>query len=119
MFRLNVACGCLNTAPYGGNNAIEVVGGDATSTENVSVGKVLGGEVADGEFGEDDFCACCGDCFEFLENDLPFCVDDSLVFLSKLGLNLKGKGCVRRLARPGLLRCLFRLLVRVRCLDRR
>lgn len=59
----------------------EVVWRDAAGAEDVPVGKVLGGEVADGEFGEDYFGAGGDDGFELLVDDCPFGVDDGLVFL--------------------------------------
>jgi len=77
---LDVGTGGLNGGAGGRADAIEVGRGDAARAEDVAVGKVLGCEVADGEFGEDDLGAGGGEGFHFVEDDLPFCVDDGLVF---------------------------------------
>jgi len=54
---------------------------DATRAEDVAVGKVLGGEVADGKARQDHVGTRCDDLVEFAENDGPLCIDDALVLL--------------------------------------
>lgn len=61
-------------------DALHVLGRDTAGAEDVAVGEVLRGEVANGELGEHDLGAGLVGGFELLEDDLPFCVDDGLVF---------------------------------------
>jgi len=77
---LDVGAGGLDGGAGGAADAVEVCGGDTSGAEDVAVGEVLRCEIADWEFGEDDLRAGGGEGFHFVEDDLPFCIDDGLVF---------------------------------------
>lgn len=49
--------GSLNLSTGSLGNALQIVRGDATSAEDISISEVLGGEVTNGELGEDDLSA--------------------------------------------------------------
>jgi len=78
---LDVRARRLNGSSNGLNHSSKIVGSDSTSTEDVPIGEVLGGEISDGEFGKDDFGSGSDDGFELVVDDGPLGVDDGLVFL--------------------------------------
>lgn len=78
--RVDVGAGGLGGGAGGLTDTFEVVGGDTARAEDVSIGKILGGEVANGELGEDDFSAGLMKSFHFVVDDLPFGIDDGLIF---------------------------------------
>jgi hypothetical protein len=77
---VDVGAGGLDGGACGLAYAFEVVRCDAARAEDVAISEVLGGEVTDGEFGEDDFRAGIVEGFHFVVDDLPFRIDDSLIF---------------------------------------
>lgn len=81
MLLANVGASRLDRSSHGLHHALEVVHGYASGAEDVAVGKVLGGEIADGETGEHDLGAGVGDGLELGVDDGPFGVDDGLVLL--------------------------------------
>jgi hypothetical protein len=83
MLVLDVGARRLDGAADGLDDPSKVVGRNPTGAEDVAVGKVLGGKVANGKLGEDDFGAGGDDGFELLVDDGPFGVDDGLVFLQE------------------------------------
>ena len=72
----------LDSSTDGLDHSLQVVVCHPSGTKDVPVGKVLSGQVADGETREDDFGAGLDDGVEFPVDDLPLGVDDGLVFLS-------------------------------------
>lgn len=91
---LDVGAGGLDGGAGGLDDAVHVLGGDAAGAEDVAVGEVLGGEVADGLLGQDDLGAGGVQGLELLVDDLPLGVDDGLVlgdlFDADLGVVLLG-----------------------------
>lgn len=75
----DVGTGGLDDGTGGLDDTLHILRGDTASTENVAVGKELGGEIANGKLGEDNLGASGGDGLELLVDDLPFGVDNSLV----------------------------------------
>mmetsp|Transcript_34422 Transcript_34422/g.53812 ORF Transcript_34422/g.53812 Transcript_34422/m.53812 type:complete len:399 (-) Transcript_34422:134-1330(-) len=53
---------------------------DASGAKETSIGKVLRGEISNGQFGQDDVGAAFHAGVQFSVNDLPFGVDDGLIF---------------------------------------
>lgn len=78
---LNVGARALDRASDGLDDTLEVVGSDATGTEDVSVGEVLSCEVTDRELGEDDLGARGNDGLKLLVDDGPLGIDNGLVLL--------------------------------------
>lgn len=81
MLVVNVRAGRLDGSSNRLDDSSEIVRGYSTGTENVPVGKVLGGEITDGKLGKYHFGARGDDGFELLVDDRPFGIDDRLVFL--------------------------------------
>lgn len=75
----DIGAGGLNDSTGGLDDALHILRGNTASAEDVAVGKVLGGEIANGKFGEDNLGAGGGNRLELLVDDLPFGVDNSLV----------------------------------------
>jgi len=59
-------------------NSLEIILLYSTSTEDISVGEVLGGEITDWEAGEDDFSTGFDEQIKFGVNDVPLSIDNSL-----------------------------------------
>lgn len=85
---VDVGARALDGGSRGLDDALHVVAGYAAGAEDVAVGKVLGGEVADGELGQDHLGARRVDGLELLEDDLPLGVDDGLVLRDLLDAHL-------------------------------
>lgn len=77
----NIGAGRLDRSSDGLHDTLEVVDGDTSGTEDVTVGEELGGEISDGETREDDLGARCGNRLELVVDDGPLGVDDGLVLL--------------------------------------
>lgn len=76
----DIGTGGLDGSADGLDDAFEVVIGHSSGAEDVPVGKVLRSEVSDRQAGKDDFGAGGDDRLEFSIDDLPFGIDDRLVF---------------------------------------
>lgn len=61
----------------------------SASTEQVSVGKVLGGNITDGQLGQNHLGSGPIDLLQFVIQDAPFCVYNGLVVLQKKGNTVK------------------------------
>lgn len=57
----------------------------SASTEQVSVSKVLGGNITDGQLGQNHLGSRLIDLLQFVIQDVPLCIDNSLVVLHKKG----------------------------------
>lgn len=77
---LDIGTSRLNRPADGLDDPLEIIIGDTTCAKDIPIGEILGGEVPDRKPREDDFGAGCDDCFEFSVDDLPFGIDDRLVF---------------------------------------
>ncbi|KAH3686197.1 hypothetical protein WICPIJ_002831 [Wickerhamomyces pijperi] len=86
MFRKNVRNSCLNGPTNGLNDSVHIFGGNSPSTEDVSVGEILCGQVTDWKLGKNNVGACFFDEFQLIENDLPFSVHDILIQWQDLGV---------------------------------
>lgn len=73
------ACG-LGDGAGGLGDALHVLGRHAAGAEDVAVGKVLRGQVANGQLAEHHLGARLGDGLELLVDDLPLGVHNGLVF---------------------------------------
>ena len=82
-----VDCG-LDGAAARLHGADEVLLGDAAGAEHVAVGKVLRGDVADGELGEHNLGTGSADGVQLLVEDVPLGVDDLLVLLDVVDADL-------------------------------
>lgn len=81
VMRGNVIHRSLNGSTNGFDSANHVPTSNSTSTENVSIGKVLSGEVSNWEFGENDFGTSGNDFFQLVVNDGPLSINNGLVVL--------------------------------------
>ena len=59
----------------------------ASGAEQTAIGKVLGGEIANGEFRQDNVGSDIDDIVELVVNNLPFRVDNLLVVFDGLNAN--------------------------------
>lgn len=85
MLLLDIRTCRLDGTAYGLDDSFQIVVCYSSGTEDVSVGKVLGGQITDGETRENDLGTSLDDGVQFSVNDLPFGVDDGLVFLASPG----------------------------------
>lgn len=81
----NVGTRRLNRAADRLNNALQILGRDSAGAEDVTVGKVLGREVANRQLRQNNLGTRRDDRLELLVNDAPLGVDDGLVLLLTLG----------------------------------
>ena len=82
--------GGLNLGAGGLGDGLQIPHGDAASAENVSVGEVLGGQVTDGQLGEDDLGAGLDDGVKLVVDDLPLGVNNLLEVVGVLEADLGG-----------------------------
>jgi hypothetical protein len=82
--------GSLHLSTGGLAYTVEVLERNASSAENIAVSEVLGGEISDGELGEDDLGSSLDDGIELVVDDLPFGVDDLLEVVGVLEADLGG-----------------------------
>ena len=69
MLRLNIRTRRLNRSSDCLNDSFKIIYRYSSSAEDISIGKVLRGEISNRESGENDFGARVGDGFEFGVND--------------------------------------------------
>lgn len=84
----------LHDSASGLSQSLDIFLGDSASTEKPSVSEVLGGEISNGQLGEDDLSARGNDLVQLVIDQLPFSVHDLLViirvFKSDFGVLLLG-----------------------------
>ena len=84
----NTLNGRLEDGTSGLTDTLEIVLGNATSTEDISVGEVLGGEITDGEAGEHNFGARLADLVKLVIDNVPLGIDNSLEVLGVINTHL-------------------------------
>jgi hypothetical protein len=77
---LETVDGGLDDSTCGLGDTHQILVRNAASAENVAVGEVLGGEIANGQFGKDNLGSTFIDIFEFVVNNIPFGINNVLVF---------------------------------------
>jgi hypothetical protein len=78
---LDICAGRLNRSSDCLDNTVQVSGGDTSGAENVAVSKVLGGQISDGQLGQDNLGASGNNCLQLIVNNLPLCINNLLVLL--------------------------------------
>lgn len=84
----DVGAGALDGGARGLDDALHILRGDTAGAEDVAVGKVLGGQIADGQLGQHHLGACRVHGLELLVDDLPLGVDNGLVLGNLLDAHL-------------------------------
>src|SRR5690606_3033396 len=78
----------LDTTTNSLHYTVHIIRGHSTSTENITIGKELCSQITNRKLRENDLGSGVGKELKFSENDLPFGVDDCLVFGNLLDTNL-------------------------------
>lgn len=71
----------LNGATNRLDHAREIIVGDTTGAEDVTISKELRGQITDGQLGQDNLGSSCRNQLQLLKNDAPLRVDNGLVVL--------------------------------------
>jgi hypothetical protein len=80
----------LNLTTCGFCNALQILDGDTTSAEDVSVREVLGGKIADWQLRKHNLCARIDNNVELVVDDLPLGIDNFLEVVRVLKTDLSG-----------------------------
>lgn len=89
MLVLDIRASRLNGSSDSLNYSLEIIVGNSSSAENVTVGKVLSGEISDRKARENHLGAGLDNGVEFSVDDLPFSVNNGLVFLRSKSSSLR------------------------------
>mmetsp|Transcript_11729 Transcript_11729/g.35738 ORF Transcript_11729/g.35738 Transcript_11729/m.35738 type:complete len:224 (-) Transcript_11729:664-1335(-) len=78
----------LHSASHGTLHTLKVLFGNSTRAEDVSVCKVLGGQISNCQSAQDNLCSCGDDLLEFIVDNIPLGIDDCLILFGRCNSDL-------------------------------